>query len=132
MHLISYIYAQNKMFQNIFMHKLNQNSKNCKAQCVYNVLKMTTYQKSLIGLVVCTYYSLLGVKGLTPSQHKMQDFFFFFLKKTLFIIFKPLADQTRPIRRPDHFSFIWTPFFTIQKPKLRKSNEIHVTTYRVL
>ena len=49
------------------MHKLNQNSKNCKAECVYNVLKMTTYQKSFIGLVVCTYYSVFGVKGLTPS-----------------------------------------------------------------
>ena len=49
------------------MHKLNQNSKNCKAQCVYNVLKTTTYQKSLIGLVVYTYISVLGVKGSTPS-----------------------------------------------------------------
>ena len=49
------------------MHKLNQNSKNCKAQCVYNVLKTTTYQKSLIGLVVCTYISVLEVKGSIPS-----------------------------------------------------------------
>ena len=49
------------------MHKLNQNSKNCKAQCVYKVLKTTTYQKSLTGLVVCTYISVLGVKGSTPS-----------------------------------------------------------------
>ena len=49
------------------MHKLNQNSKNCKAECVYNVLKTTTSQKSFTGLVVCTYFNVLGVKGSTPS-----------------------------------------------------------------
>ena len=32
MHLISYIYAYNKIFQNIFMHKINQNSINCKGK----------------------------------------------------------------------------------------------------
>ena len=49
------------------MHKLNQNSKNCIAQCVYNLLKTTTYQKSLTSLVVRTYISVLEVKGSTPS-----------------------------------------------------------------
>ena len=42
---------------------------------------------------------------------------------------QPLAGQTRPIRRPVRFSFIRTPFFTIQKPKLRKSNEIHISNF---
>ena len=42
---------------------------------------------------------------------------------------QPLAGQTRPIRRPVCFSFIRTPFFTIQKPKLRKSNEIHISNF---
>ena len=130
MHFISYIYAQNKIFQNIFMHKLNQNSKNCKAQCVYNVLKTITYQKSLIGLVVCTYISVLGVKGSIPSQHKTQEFLsFFFFFKTLFIIFNLQRVKPDPYADPFVFSFIRTPFFTIQKPKLRKSNEIHISNF---
>ena len=43
MHLISYIYAQNKIFQNIFMHKINQNSINFKGKQNKDI----TYEKQL-------------------------------------------------------------------------------------
>ena len=79
-------------------------------------------------------YQFSGLHILQPSRSQGFDtqlaqnvgFSVCFFLNTIHHL-QPLAGQTRPICRPGRFSVIWTPFYTIQKPKLRKSNKIQIS-----